>query len=88
MLERKNRNELTAGEVFEGAAISPVLFAISSNAETASAACSRSPLAKLSIFLSTLERVASVVESSIQTYASCSMYRFLISSYLSPSVSA
>ena len=54
------RNGLTAGEELEGAVIFPSLFAISSNAKTASAACSRFPLTKLSIFFSTLLRIASV----------------------------
>jgi len=68
--------------VLEGASISPSLFTTSHKAESTSVACSRSPSAKLSVFLSKLTRVASVVESSIQKYASLWTYRHLISSYL------
>ena len=83
---RQNRLGLTVDGVFEGALISPSLFIISHNAESISAPCSRFPSTNLSIFLSILARVASVVESSIQTEASWSMYRPLISLYLHLSV--
>jgi len=82
MVGSQNRNELTAGQVLEGAVISPSLFAISHNAERISVAWSRSPSTKLSILLLMLARVTFVVESSIQTYASWLTYRLLISSYL------
>jgi hypothetical protein len=73
---------LTAGEVFKGDLISPSVFAISHSAQSISVACSRSPSTKLSIFLLTLTRVASVVESSIHMDASWLANRHLISSYL------
>ena len=79
---RQNWNGLTAGGVFAGALISRSSYATSHNAESISVACSRSPSTKLSIFLSTLVRVVSVVESSTHTNASWSMYGPLISSYL------
>ena len=83
----QDRNGLTVGEVFEGALILPSLFIIPHNVESISVACSSSPFVKLSIFLSKLAQVFSVVELFTQTDASWSMYRFLISSYLPPSVS-
>ena len=61
---------------------SPSLFTISHNAESISVACSKPSSTKSSIFFSTLARVVSVVESSTHMWASCSMYRFLISSCL------
>ena len=64
-------NGLTAGEVCRGDLISPSVFAISHSAQSISVACSRSPSTKSSIFLLTLTRVASVVESSIHMDASC-----------------
>jgi len=73
--------------VLDDTLISPSLFTISHNAESTSVACSRSPPTKLSIFASTLIRVLSVVESSIQRDASLLMYILLNSSYLSPPVS-
>ena len=85
---KKDRNGLTAGEVFGGALISSSLFTILHNMESISVACSSSPSAKLSIFLSKLAQVVSVVELFIQTDVSWSLYRLLISSYLPLSVSA
>jgi len=86
VLGRRSGSRLTAGEVFEGTVTSPSLLAISHNAEKMSVACSRSPSTKSSTFLSTLARVTSVVESSIQADASWFMYKLLISSYLCPTV--
>ena len=78
----QNRNKLTTGKGLVGDLISPSVFAISHSAQSISAACSRSPSTKSSIFLLTLTRVASVVKSSIHTDASWLTYRLLISSYL------
>ena len=74
--------KLTDDFVLEGDVVSPSFFAISNNARTISVACSGASFAKMSICLPTLARVASVVESSIQVNASCSIYKFRISSYL------
>ena len=62
--------------------MSSSLLAMSHNAESISIAWSSSPSTKLQTFVSTLTRVASVVESSIHMNASRSAYKSLISSYL------
>ena len=84
-MRKTNENGLTLAEAAEGAPTFPSLLAVFHSAEIVSVACSRSPSTKLSIFLSTLARVASV-ESVTQAWASCSTYRFLISAYLHPLV--